>query len=410
VYLTDLARGARLTGSGLRRVATGNVVALGVVSLFTDISSEMVTAVLPAYLVLGLHLSMAQYGALDGLYTGVTAFTRLIGGYLADRFRQRKLVAFIGYAMSAVAKIGLLFTGNAPAAVGAVIAVDRTGKGIRTAPRDALIALSVEERDLGQAFGLHRAMDNLGAFLGPLAALGLLGLATADSYDAVFVGSACAAAVGLLVMVLFVRNRQGPAATETIHAFRIRPLLRRRPFRRLCVVAALLGLVTVGDGFVYLVLADRDDLPVAAFPLLAVGTSLTFVLLAIPVGRLADRVGRWPIVVAGYCCLLAVYLILSLGRGPIVLVVVLYGAFYAATDGVLTALAAPLIPDELKTTGLALLQTGQALAYFVSSVIFGVLWQYVGVNAACLAAAIAAALMLPAGALLLRPARTERPT
>ena len=408
MYLAGVGRRARLTGPALRRVATGNVIALGLVSLFTDISSEMVTAVLPAYLVLGLHLSMAQYGALDGLYTGATAFTRLLGGYLADRFRQRKLVAFIGYAMSAVAKVGLLFTGNAPAAVGVVIAADRTGKGIRTAPRDALIALSVDERDLGQAFGLHRAMDSFGAFLGPLAALGLLALAVSDAYDAVFVGSACAAAIGLLVMALFVRNRPGPAQPETIHAFRIRPLLGRRPFRRLCVVAALLGLVTVGDGFVYLVLANRDDLPVTAFPLLAIGTSLTFVVLAIPLGRLADRVGRWPIVVAGYGCLLGVYLILSLGRGPIVLVVLLYGAFYAATDGVLPALAAPLIPDDLKTSGLALMQTGQALAYFASSVIFGVLWQYVGVQVACLAAAITAAILLPVSALLLRPDRSEQ--
>ena len=298
MYLAGVARGARLTGPALRRVATGNVIALGLVSLFTDISSEMVTAVLPAYLVLGLHLSMAQYGALDGLYTGATAFTRLLGGYLADRFRQRKLVAFIGYAMSAVAKVGLLFTGNAPAAVGAVIAADRTGKGIRTAPRDALIALSVEERDLGQAFGLHRAMDSFGAFLGPLAALGLLGLAATDAYDAVFVGSLCAAAIGLLVMVAVRPQSPGPgcAGDDPCRSGSGR-CCSAGAFRRLCAVAALLGLVTVGDGFVYLVLADRDDLPVAAFPLLAVGTSLTFVLLALPLGRLADRVGRWPIVV-----------------------------------------------------------------------------------------------------------------
>ncbi len=408
MYLTGVLRQARWSGPALRRVATGNVLALGLVSLFTDISSEMVTAVLPAYLVLSLHLSMAQYGALDGLYTGATAFTRLLGGYLADRFRQRKLVAFVGYALSAISKIGLLLTGNAPAAVGAVIATDRAGKGIRTAPRDAMIALSVDERDLGQAFGLHRAMDSLGAFLGPLAALGLLGLAVAGSYDAVFVGSICAAAIGLLVLVVFVRNRQGPAEVKTVQAFSIRPLLQRGGFRRLCIVAALLGLVTVGDGFVYLVLADRDDLPVRAFPLLAVGTSLAFVLLALPLGRLADTIGRWPVVVGGYGCLLAVYVLLSAGRGPIVLIVLLYGAFYAATDGVLSALAAPLIPDELKTTGLALLQTGQALAYVVSSVLFGVVWQYVGVEMACLAAAIAAAVILPIGALLLRPPRADR--
>ena len=143
---------------------------------------------------LGLGLSLVQYGVLDGLYTGATALTRLVGGYLADRFRQRKVVAGIGYGLSALAKLGLLLAGSAPAALGAVIAVDRTGKGIRTAPRDALVACPVDPRDLGQAFGVHRAMDSLGAFLGPLVALGLLGLAAARPYDAVFVGSFCAAA------------------------------------------------------------------------------------------------------------------------------------------------------------------------------------------------------------------------
>src|SRR3954466_14510729 len=108
MYLADVTKGAEVRGGSLRRVAAGNVLALGMVSLFTDVSAEMVTAVLPAYLVLGLHLSIAQYGALDGLYTGATAVTRLAGGYLADRFRRRKAVAMAGYALSAVSKLGLL--------------------------------------------------------------------------------------------------------------------------------------------------------------------------------------------------------------------------------------------------------------------------------------------------------------
>lgn len=408
MYLADGVKGVSLSGSTLRRVAVGNVVALGLVSLLTDVSSEMVTAVLPAYLVLGLHLSVAQYGVLDGLYTGVTAFTRLIGGYLADRFRQRKLVAGFGYALAAVAKLGLVLV-TTPAAIGAVLAVDRTGKGIRTAPRDAMIALSVDDKDLGQAFGLHRAMDSVGAFLGPLAALGLLALAASEDYQAVFVGSLCVAAIGVLVLVLFVRNRRGPVSAGQLHRFSIRPLLRLGGFRRLCIVAALLGLVSVGDGFVYLVLQSRDGLPAGAFPLLAVGTSLAFVVLAVPLGRLADRVGRWPVIVFGYACLLAVYLLLSWDHGPLVLVLVLYGGFYAATDGVLVALATPLIPVDVKTTGLALLQTGQAAAYFVSSVIFGLLWRYVGVTVACLAAAGLALAVLPLCALALHPARAETP-
>ncbi|MFL6026717.1 MAG: MFS transporter [Friedmanniella sp.] len=411
MYLADVTKGAKVRGGSLRRVATGNVLALGLVSLFTDVSAEMVTAVLPAFLVLGLHLSVAQYGVLDGLYTGATALTRLLGGYLADRFQRRKAVAIVGYGLSAVAKLGLLgaTTGGS---IGAVIALDRTGKGIRTAPRDALIAHSVDERDLGQAFGVHRAMDSVGAFLGPLAALALLALAGGPDYGVVFVGSLCIAMVGLVLLALFVREpRAGGAGSGTADEppvlsprgrLRAHRLLAAGTFRRLCVVAALLGLVTVGDGFVYLVLQDRDDLPVRAFPLLAVGTSLAFLVLAVPLGRLADRVGRWPVVVMGYACLLTVYLLLSSGTGPLWLILGLYGAFYAATDGVLSALAVPLIPEALRTTGLALLQTGQALAYFASSVLFGLLWQQAGVQVACLAAAGSAVLLLPLCALLLR--------
>ncbi|WP_375425149.1 MFS transporter [uncultured Friedmanniella sp.] len=413
MYLAEGVKNARLSGGTLRRIATGNVLALGLTSLFTDVSSEMVSAVLPAYLVLGLHLSISQYGVLDGLYTGSTAFTRLLGGYLADRFRRRKVVALVGYGLSAVAKIGLLGTADVPSAVGAVIVADRTGKGVRTAPRDALIASSVDGRDLGQAFGVHRAMDSVGAFLGPLAALGLLLLASSEGYRAVFVGSLCAAVVGLVVLALFVREGQPDRSLHPApdpdpdpeRGLRVRRLLAAGTFRRLCVVAALLGLATVGDGFVYLVLQDRDDLPVRAFPLLAVGTSLAFLVLAVPLGRLADRLGRWPVVVTGYGCLLAVYLLLSSGAGPIWLVLALYGAFYAATDGVLVALAVPLVPEHLRTTGLALLQTGQALAYVVSSVVFGLLWQHVGVQTACLTAAGVAALLLPFCALLLRGTR-----
>ena len=238
MYLANVLKGVSVQKGSLKRVAVGNVVALGTVSLFTDISSEMVTAVLPAYLVLGLHLSIVQYGVLDGLYTGATAFTRLAGGYLADRCPRRKLVAGLGYGLSAVSKIGLLLVGAAPAAIGAVIALDRTGKGIRTAPRDALIALSAPERDLGQAFGVHRAMDAVGAFLGPLAAIGVLAIAGSDSYDAVFFVSLCIALIGVVVLVLFVRDRErrggaerrssGPGAPGAAPGAAVPAALRRR--------------------------------------------------------------------------------------------------------------------------------------------------------------------------------------
>nr|WP_244295674.1 MFS transporter [Micromonospora orduensis] len=407
MYLSTVSRPVTDPPGPRRRrfaMVSGNVVALGTVSLITDVSAEMVAAVLPLYLVLGLHLSPVAFGVLDGVHTGTTALLRVVGGFVADRFRRRKLIAGTGYALSAVAKLGLLLAGRSVPAIGAVIAVDRLGKGIRSAPRDTLITLSTPPEALGRAFGVHRAMDSIGAFLGPLAAFAVL-LAVGQSYDAVFVTSFCVAALAVVVLVLFVRERptDGPddPRVSVREAF---GLLRSRPARRLVLAAALLGLSTIGDGFVYLLLQRREDLGLRWFPLLAVGTSLAYLLLAAPLGVLADRIGRLPVVVGGYAALGVTYLLLS---GPahgwpmLTLTLALYGAFYAATDGVLIALAGPVLPARLRTTGIALVQTGQALAYLVSSILFGLAWQAWGPQNAARAAALAVGVVLVGTLLLL---------
>ncbi|WP_214327817.1 MFS transporter [Nonomuraea sediminis] len=354
--------------SRLVRSVPANVLALGAVSLVTDVSSEMITAVLPLYLVGTLGLSLLQFGVLDGLYFGVTALVRLAGGHAADRFRRRKLVAGLGYGLSAVCKLGLLATTSVPL-LGAVIAADRTGKGLRTAPRDALITLSAPADRLGGAFGVHRAMDTVGAFLGPLAAFGVLSV-TAGAYDAVFVTSFCVAVLGVLLLVLYVRDHRGPVtAGVSLRA----ALLREAAFRRICLVAVTLGLVTVSDSFVYLLLQKRLALAPELFPLLPLGTAGAYLLLAVPFGKLADRYGRAAVFTGGHVALLAAYLLL-MGPGWLVPVLALHGVFYAATDGVLMALAGPLLPEGVRASGLALLQTGQATARMVSSILFGALW------------------------------------
>ncbi|MFF5228117.1 MFS transporter [Dactylosporangium sp. NPDC000521] len=392
-------------------LVSGNVVALGAVSLITDVSAEMVTAVLPLYLVLGLHVSPLAYGVVDGVHTGATAVLRLAGGFVADRFRSRKLVAGFGYALSAVAKLGLLLAGRSVPAIGAVIAVDRLGKGVRTAPRDALITESTPPEALGRAFGVHRTMDSIGAFLGPIVALAVLA-AAGESYDAVFVTSFCVAALAVVVLVLFVRETNAPRAPEPPAAVsEALGLLRDAPVRRLVAAACLLGLATIGDGFVYLMLQRREDLGLVWFPMLAVGTSLAYLLLAAPLGILADRVGRLPVVLGGYTALGLAYLLLfgPVGGWPLlVLTLTLHGLFYAATDGVLIALAGPVLPARLRTTGIALVQTGQALAYLVSSVLFGLAWQAWGPQTASRAAAAGVAVVVVATLLLLRKRGPER--
>ncbi|GAA3082520.1 MFS transporter [Streptosporangium carneum] len=404
MYITANGRtadGAR-PRSRLSWTVPGNVLALGAVSLVTDVSSEMVTAVLPLYLTLFLGLSPLQFGLLDGLSFGVTAMVRLAGGNLADRWQRRKLVAGIGYGLSALCKPALLAVGSSVAALGVVIAADRTGKGLRTAPRDALISLSVPPGELGRAFGAHRAMDTLGALLGPLVAFAVLA-GTGGAYDAVFMVSFCVAVLGVLLLVMYVRDRrtpsQGPRPDASPRA--ALGLLRDAAFLRVCVVAALLGLVTVGDAFVYLLLQKRGVVDAEYFPLLSIGTAAAYLLLAVPVGRLADRLGRVPVFLAGHLALVAAYLVL-LGPGWLVAVLVLHGAFYAATDGVLMAVAGPMLPAHLRTSGMALLQTGQATARLLSSTLFGALWTVWGSAQGLSVMAAGLALCVPCAWFVLR--------
>ncbi|MEV6438497.1 MFS transporter [Streptomyces anulatus] len=390
-----------------RRRLTGTVVALGTVSLVTDISSEMVTAVLPLYLVLGLGLSPLQFGFLDGLYNGVTAFVRLAGGHAADRWQRHKLVAGSGYALSTVCKLGLLLAGGSTPALSAALAADRVGKGVRTAPRDALISLSCDERDLGRAFGVHRAMDTTGAMLGPLVAFAVL-WATVDAYDAVFVVSFCFGLLGVLILFAFVPGREArPAGPPGRAAATLRETLRLfhvPAFRRILLAATALGLVGVGDGFLYLVLQKRLALDVEYFPLLPLGSAAVYLLLAVPLGRAADRIGRRIPYLLGHVALLGVYVALfsPVAGWPLTMVVlVLHGTFYAATDGVLMALGGPVVPADRRAGGMALLQTGQSLGRLFASVGFGAVWTLWGMdNALVLAAAALGAVLVLACVLL----------
>ncbi|GAA2583544.1 MFS transporter [Actinomadura fulvescens] len=409
---TDTAKGVerdRMRDSAAVRAVPANVVVLGTVSLLTDVSAEMVTAVLPMYVVVQLGLSPLAFGLLDGLYGGVTALIRLVGGHAADRGRRHKLVAGLGYGLSAAAKPVLLLVSTVPG-IAAVLAVDRAGKGLRTAPRDALISLSAAPGDQGRAFGVHRAMDTAGALLGPLVAFGLL-WAAADAYDAVFVVSGCIAVAGLLVLVLFVHRPpgEGPVAEARPSMRAALGLLRIGAMRRICGCAALLGLVTISDAFVFLIVQKKLDLAPQWFPLLPLGTAAGFLLLALPLGLLSDRIGRWPVFVGGHAALLGAYALLlspAGGTGMIVGVLVLHGAFYAATDGVLMAAAGPHLPAGLRASGLALVQTGQAATRFVASVAFGAAWTMWGVTPAITVAAVALTVSA-AVALVLRPGAAE---
>ncbi len=386
------------------------VVLLGLTSLLTDISSEMVVTVLPLYLVYVGGFSPLAFGLIDGLYNGATAIVRLASGFIGDRWHRHKEVAATGYGLSAVCKLLLMTVGTAVSAIGAVVLLDRVGKGIRTAPRDAMISLSTPKDQLGTAFGVHRAMDTTGAMLGPLVAFGLLALAPL-AFDSVFLVSFCLAVLGVAVLVVFVQPRAPateagePAAAPSLR--RAAGLLADARYRRLLVAGGALSLATASDAFIFLVLQEQLDLGASLFPLLFVGSAGTYMLLAVPMGRLADRVGRGRVLLGGYGLLLGVYLVLLsplAGVAALVAALGMLGAYYAATDGVLMALGSAIVPEELRGSGLALLGTATSVARLVASLAFGALWTLWGMDVAmgCFSVALVAAAAV--SAVVLRPA------
>jgi MFS family permease len=410
VTLRDRPEGGRASGRQVKQRVATTVVLIGIVSLFTDISSESVNAVLPIYLTTVLGMSTLAYGFIDGIYQGVSAVVRLLGGWIADRADHPKWVAVVGYGVSAVSRV-FLIPAQSFAAITGVITVDRLGKGLRTAPRDALIAASSRPNALGRAFGVHRALDTLGALIGPLMAFAIL-VVVPNDYRSVFIASLAMAFVGLAILLLLVpdlrpRRRSTPPPSEDgAAATRVSLRLLRTPqVGRLLIAAGILGLLTIADGFLYLELTERDSLATKYFPLLYVGTNFAYLALAIPFGRLADRIGRTQVYIGGYVALLISYLCAGgpLG-GPAASVVCLLmlGAYYAATDGVLAAIAARISATSVRTSGIATAQTIVAAARFFSSIMFGLLWTELGRVNALLIVTLGLVVAIPIAALLLR--------
>nr|WP_307858581.1 MFS transporter [Microbacterium flavescens] len=391
------------------RTVSSTVVSLGIVSMLTDISSESVAAILPLYITSALGLSVIAFGFIDGLYQGVSAIARIAGGYTSDRVGRPKWIAFSGYGLAAVARMFLVFASGF-AAIAVVITADRIGKGIRTAPRDALITAASRPDSLGTAFGVHRTLDNIGAAIGPLIAFLVL-LVIPDGFHTVFLASLAFAIIAVAILGILVpnlRTRAAPEATDD-RASGSRfgwAAVTTGPMRRVIAGAGILGLLTIGDGFVYLVLQSRSDFAAQLFPLLYVGTNVAFLALAIPLGRLSDRIGRGRVFVFGHVGLLAAYLVAALpiaDMAATILCLVFLGGFYAATDGVLAALAGQLTSPETRATGIAATQTVVALSRFLSASAFGFLWFAIGSESAVLVMAALLAFAVPLVALLLRP-------
>jgi MFS family permease len=346
---------------------------LGIVSLFTDLSSSIIYGLLPGYLVAHFGATVAMVALIDAVAEGTASFAKLFSGVLSDWIRRRKELALLGYGLSGLGKI--LFP-IAAGAGGILLArfVDRLGKGIRGAPRDALVADVTPPELRGAAYGLRQSLDEAGTLLGPLVAIALMWLFI-DDVQAVF-WIACIPAV-LSLAVLGFGVREDAAAVQSADGFPLQRAALRRLGRRFWLFIAVLLLLLLPrftDAF-YLLRGQQLGLPLAVAPALLAAMSLMTTLLTAPVGLLSDRIGRWPLLIGGFAMLAASHAVLA-AAGSIALVfagAALFGLHLALTQGLLAALVADLAPADLRGTAFGVFHLVSGIA-MVGTLAAGFLW------------------------------------
>jgi MFS family permease len=368
--------------------------ALGFVSLLMDVSSEMIHSLLPVFMVVSLGASATVVGVVEGIAEATALIVKVFSGVISDWWGRRKPLALVGYGLGAASKpLFALATG-----VGAVLAarfIDRIGKGIRGAPRDALVADLAPPQIRGAAFGLRQALDTVGAFLGPALAIALM-LALADDFRAVFWFAVVPGALAVLLLALGVREpeRQGGIA-------RVNPI-QRASLRQLS--AGYWAVVAIGSVFTlarfseaFLVLrAQQAGLPLAWVPLVMIGMNVVYAASAYPFGRLADRIDHRRLLVAGLAVLIGADVLLAHGEHASVLAggVAMWGLHMGMTQGLLATMVAAVAPASLRGTAFGVFNLASGAAMLLASVIAGVLWDRIGAAATFLAGAAFAALAL----------------
>jgi MFS family permease len=358
-----------------------NIWALGMVSFFTDLATEMIYPLLPLFLTQQLGASKLFVGVLEGIAESAASLLKLVSGWLADRFGQRKPLVLAGYSLSALSK-PLLALAAAPWHVLAVRLADRVGKGIRTAPRDALLADSASPELRGRAFGLQRTLDHAGALLGPLLAWPLLA-STRGDFRLVF---ALALVPGLLcvgVIQFFVREIAPTPAATAGGLPQIRLRLFDAPFRRYVAILFLFTLGNSSDAFL-LLRAAEVGIRAEQIPLLWVALHVVKMAASLPAGALSDRMGRRPLIVAGWTVYAAVYLGLALAttQAQVWGLFLIYGLYFGLTEGVEKAFVADLVPTSLRGTAYGVFNFAIGVGAFPASAAMGALWEWSGPRAA----------------------------
>lgn len=391
------------------------VFTLGIVSFLTDVSSEMLIPIVPQFLKFIIGASTLSIGLIEGIAESTASILRVWAGYIADKSGRPKLLTAIGYGLSSLSKPFYLLAASWPDVLGIRFA-DRFGKGVRSAPRDVLIADATDESNRGRAFGLHRAMDTAGAALGPLIILVLVwllvGRATPHAlgrhdrgiYHIIFLAATVPAVLGWLVLVTFVpekSHRDGESTRPKISL----SLLDKR-FKTFLAIVTLFAIGNSSDAF--LILRARSapiNMGFLEFLWVYVAFNALSAVVSLRSGIVSDRIGRRPIIIAGWLVFSAVYIAMAriTTTAGVWVWFIIYGVYYGMTEGILRAYAIDLAPENLRGTAVGAYYTFTGIALLPASIIAGFLWDKIGPSAPFYygaATSLVAALML---ALLVKP-------
>lgn len=368
-----------------RKGLTRNVVVLGFVSLLNDGASEMIYPLLPAFLTAVLGAGPAALGVIEGIAEATASLLKLYSGYLSDRVKRRKGWIVAGYSISNIIRPLIAFS-TSWLHVLALRFSDRVGKGLRTSPRDAIIADSTPAEFRGKAYGFHRAMDHGGAIIGPLAATALL-LVYHDNLKTIFLLSIVpgALAISMLLLGLSEKTAEGPRAAAPSTTFNFRSSLREMPlgFQKFLIIILIFTLGNSTDAFL-LLRAQQLGVRVTLLPMIWVVLHIVKMGFSVPGGIISDRIGRKKVIVAGYI----VYALVYAGFGAAGehwqawALFAVYGVYFGLTEGVEKALVADFAPAHLRGSAFGLYHLVVGAAAFPASLLFGLIWQKLGSTAA----------------------------
>ena len=351
---------------------------LGFVSLLMDISSEMIHALLPLFMVGTLGMGVALVGLLEGLAEATALILKVCSGVISDWFGRRKPLAVLGYGLGAATK-PLFALATGPGLIFTARLLDRVGKGIRGAPRDALVADIAPPEQRGAAFGLRQSLDTVGAFVGPLLAVALM-LLWANDFRAVFAVAVVPALLAVLLLMVGVREPARPAGAARSNPIS-RANLKRLPRAYWWVVGvgAVFTLARFSEAFLVL-RAEQLGVALAAVPLVMVAMNVVYSLTAYPLGKLSDRVSHHGLLLAGLAVLVSADVVLAVSTHwvGLLLGVALWGVHMGMTQGLLAAMVAAQAPADLRGTAFGFFNLVSGVALLAASVLAGLLWQYLG--------------------------------